>query len=67
MRGSCLSPEASRWLFKFVLDEFVIPLPPCCILKSIEYIGYPFQEFSACYEKKCQDKLTPLSNLKKPS
>ncbi len=27
MRGSCLSPEASLRLVKFVPDEFVAPLP----------------------------------------
>ncbi|MDE9433502.1 hypothetical protein [Xenorhabdus bovienii] len=37
MKGSCLSPEVSLWLGKFVPDEFVIPLPLRCNLKSIVY------------------------------
>ncbi|PXW40781.1 hypothetical protein DET57_11671 [Klebsiella oxytoca] len=37
MRGSCLSPEASLRLVKFVPDEFVTPLPP---LSNSNYLGY---------------------------
>ncbi|PHM30112.1 hypothetical protein Xinn_03529 [Xenorhabdus innexi] len=45
LRGSCLSPEASLWLGKFVPDEFVISLPTRCILKFIGYrlFTYPLQ------------------------
>ncbi|VUS28176.1 hypothetical protein SB6408_00090 [Klebsiella spallanzanii] len=39
MRGSCLSPEASLRLDKFVPDEFVPPLPP---LSNSNYLGYIF-------------------------
>ena len=36
MRGSCLSPEASLRLVKFVPDEFVTCLPPCDNRKALE-------------------------------
>ena len=41
MRDSCLSPEASLWLDKFVPDEFVTTSPPSY---NSNYFGY-----SGCY------------------
>ncbi|ECE5988781.1 hypothetical protein DLB09_05255 [Salmonella enterica subsp. salamae] len=35
-RHPCLSPEVSLRLFKFVPDEFVTLLPPCCNPKYLE-------------------------------
>ncbi|WP_169924715.1 hypothetical protein [Xenorhabdus mauleonii] len=64
MRGSSLSPEARLWLFKFVPDEFVIPLPSRCNLKSIVHItkGHDFlREIISCQDVPkmlaCRDKV----------